>query len=163
MRQLRAAGAGEVFHEVASEAKTDRRQLRRLLGQLAAGDVVMVYAARPAGTLDPRPSEYPRVDHRQKSRVSIPRRRVGDTTTAHGCLMLTVLGGLAEFERELIRARAGEGRERAKVRGRLGRSFRLTLHQRSEAVRRRDRGETLSYIARTYNVHPSTISRLTAS
>ena len=77
--------------------------------------------------------------------------------------MLTVLGGLAEFERELIRARAGEGRERAKVRGRLGRSFRLTLHQRSEAVRRRDRGETLSDIARTYNVHPSTISRLTAS
>ena len=40
-----------------------------------------------------------------------------DTTTAHGRLMLTVLGGLAEFERELIRARTGEGRERAKARG----------------------------------------------
>ena len=38
-----------------------------------------------------------------------------DTTTAHGRLMLTVLGGLAEFERELIRARTGEGRERAKA------------------------------------------------
>jgi hypothetical protein len=33
-----------------------------------------------------------------------------DTTTAHGRLRLTVLGGLAEFERELIRARTGEGR-----------------------------------------------------
>ena len=40
-----------------------------------------------------------------------------DTTTAHGRLMLTVLGGLAEFERELIRTRTGEGRERAKARG----------------------------------------------
>jgi hypothetical protein len=79
-----------------------------------------------------------------------------------GRLMLTVLGGLAEFERELIRARTGEGRERAKARGQsLGRPFKLTPHQRSEAIRRRDRGETLSDIARSYNVHPSTISRLT--
>jgi DNA invertase Pin-like site-specific DNA recombinase len=71
--------------------------------------------------------------------------------------MLTVLGGLAEFERELIRARTGEGRERAKARGQsLGRPFKLTPHQRSEAIRRRDRGETLTDIARSYNVHPST-------
>ena len=40
-----------------------------------------------------------------------------DTTTSHGRLMLTVLGGLAEFERDLIRARMGEGRARAKARG----------------------------------------------
>jgi len=45
-----------------------------------------------------------------------------DTTTPHGRLMLTVLGGLAEFERELIAARTGEGRKRAKARGiRFGR------------------------------------------
>jgi hypothetical protein len=48
----------------------------------------------------------------------------------------------------LIRARTGEGGERAKVRGQgLGGLFNLTLHQRSEAIRRRDRGETLSEIA----------------
>ena len=77
--------------------------------------------------------------------------------------MLTVLDGLAEFERQLIRAHNGEGRERAKARGQsLGRPFKLTPHQRSEAIPRRDRGETLSDIARSYNVHPSTISRLTA-
>jgi len=56
----------------------------------------------------------------------------------------------AEFERELIRARTGEGRERAKARGQsLGRPFKLTPHQRSEAIRRRDRGETLTDIARS--------------
>jgi Resolvase, N terminal domain len=54
-----------------------------------------------------------------------------DTTSPHGRLMLTVLGGLAEFERELIRARTGEGRKRAKERGvRFGRPRKLTPHQR---------------------------------
>jgi DNA invertase Pin-like site-specific DNA recombinase len=76
-----------------------------------------------------------------------------------------VLGGLAEFERDLIRARTGEARERAKARGvKLGRKPKLTLHQRREgAIRRRDDlGETLADIARTFNVSRSTISRLTA-
>jgi DNA invertase Pin-like site-specific DNA recombinase len=63
----------------------------------------------------------------------------------------------------LIRAHTGEGRERAEARGQsLGRPFKLTPHQRSAALFRRDRGETLTNIARSYNVHPSTISRLTA-
>jgi len=74
-----------------------------------------------------------------------------------------IVGGLAEFERELIRARTSEGRERAKANGQsLGRRFKLTSHQRSNAILRRDRGETLTDIASSYNVHPSTISRLTA-
>jgi len=87
-----------------------------------------------------------------------------DTTTAHGRLMLTVLGGLAEFEKELIRARTSEGRERAKARGvKLGRKPKLTEHQKREAIRRRDRdGAPVREIARSYNVSHSTISRLTA-
>jgi Resolvase, N terminal domain len=57
-----------------------------------------------------------------------------DTTTPHGRLMLTVLGGLAEFERELIRARTSEGRIRAKARGvKFGRPRKMTPHQRQEA------------------------------
>ena len=39
---LKKAGAGKVFREVASGAKTDRAQLRRLLDQLDDGDAVMV-------------------------------------------------------------------------------------------------------------------------
>jgi DNA invertase Pin-like site-specific DNA recombinase len=86
-----------------------------------------------------------------------------DTTTSHGRLMLTVLGGLAEFERELIRIRTGEGRARAKENGiSLGRKPKLTPHQKQEAIRRRDEGQSVRAIARSYNVSPSTISRLTA-
>ena len=76
--------------------------------------------------------------------------------------MLTVLGGLAEFERDLIRKRTAEGRERAKARGaRLGRKPKLTSHQQQEARERKESGEAIRDIARSYNVHNSTISRLT--
>ena len=85
-----------------------------------------------------------------------------DTTTSHGRLMLTVLAGLAEFERDLMRARTGEGRARAVARGqRMGRPPKLTAHQQKEAIKRRDQGETLAEIGRSYNVSPATISRLT--
>jgi DNA invertase Pin-like site-specific DNA recombinase len=86
-----------------------------------------------------------------------------DTTTPHGRLMLTVLGGLAEFERELIRARTDEGRKRAQARGvKFGRKLKLTPHQRREALARREAGEALTDIARTFGVSHSTISRLRA-
>jgi DNA invertase Pin-like site-specific DNA recombinase len=75
--------------------------------------------------------------------------------------MLTVLGGLAEFERELIKATTEEGRNRAKARGvRFARKLKLTLHQRQEAIARREAGEPRAEIGRSYNVSHSTISRL---
>ena len=75
--------------------------------------------------------------------------------------MITILGGLAEFERSLILARTSEGRARAKARGvRFGRKLKLTLHQRQEAMARREAGEALAEIGRSYNVSHSTISRL---
>jgi DNA invertase Pin-like site-specific DNA recombinase len=81
-----------------------------------------------------------------------------DTTTSHGRLMLTVLGGLAEFERDLIRARTGEGRARAVARGvKMGRPPKLTPHQQREAIKRRDRGqELLTEIGRSYNARIAT-------
>ena len=80
--------------------------------------------------------------------------------SGHGRFMLTVLGGLAEVERELIRARIGKGRDRAKARGvKLGRKPKLTEHQKREAIRRGE-GEPVREIARSYNVSHSTISRL---
>jgi DNA invertase Pin-like site-specific DNA recombinase len=79
-----------------------------------------------------------------------------DTTTPHGRLMLTVLGGLAEFERELIRARTDEGRKRAQARGvRFGRKLKLTPYQRQEALARSAQGEPLVEIARTFGVSHS--------
>jgi DNA invertase Pin-like site-specific DNA recombinase len=86
-----------------------------------------------------------------------------DTTTPHGVLMLTVLGGLAEFERTLIRVRTGEGRERAKVRGvRFGRPLKLSPHQRREAIERLDAGDAVVDVARSFGVDRATLYRLKA-
>ena len=162
IKQLRAAGAEKVFKETASGAKTDRAQLRRVLTQLAKGDVLMVTRLdRLARSTRDLLNTMATITGNGAGFRSL-HDRWADTTTAHGRLMLTVLGGLAEFERELIRARTSEGRERAKARGvKMGRKPKLTDHQKHEAIRRRDEDEPVREIARTFNVSHSTISRLT--
>src|ERR1700738_1235347 len=161
VRQLTKAGCKKVFREVASGAKTDRAQLRRLLDVLDTGDMLTVTRLDRLGR-PPRALWNPLAATTGKQAGF---RSLGDTwadtTTSHGRLMLTVLGGLAEFERDLIRARTGEGRARAVARGqRMGRPFKLTDHKKREAIKRRNQGETLANIARSYNVSPATISRL---
>jgi DNA invertase Pin-like site-specific DNA recombinase len=84
-----------------------------------------------------------------------------DTTSAHGRLLLNILGKhRRKFERELIRSRTSEGRARAKLRGGFGRKPKLTKHQVQEALARKNAGEALAEIGRSYNVSHSTISRL---
>src|SRR5713101_3478551 len=164
VRQLTKAGCKKVLREVASGAKTDRVQLRRMLDQLDAGDVLMVTRLdRLARSTRDLLNTLAAIAGKQAGFRSLGD-AWADTTTPHGRLMLTVLGGLAEFERELIRARTGEGRARAKARGvKLGRKPKLTLHQKREALARRESGgETLAEIGRSYNVSGWTISRLTA-
>jgi DNA invertase Pin-like site-specific DNA recombinase len=164
VRQLRAAGAGKVFREVASGAKTDRAQLRRLLAELAPGDVLTVTRLDRLARSTRDLLNTLAVITEKKAGFRSLSDTWADTTTPHGRLMLTVLGGLAEFEKELIRARTNEGRARAKARGvKLGRKPKLTEHQKREAIRRRDRdGDPVREIARSYNVSHSTISRLAA-
>ncbi len=160
---LADAGAGKVFKETASGTKTDRLQLRRVLGQLDTGDVLLVTRLdRLARSTRDLLNTLASIAERGAAFRSLGD-SWADTTTPRGRLMLTVLGGLAEFERELIRTRTGQGRERAKARGvKMGRKAKLTPHQQREAVQRRENGEATREIARSYNVSHSTISRLAA-
>ncbi len=107
--ELKSAGCAKVFKEKVSGAKSDRAELAKAIRKLDAGDVLVVT----------------RLDRLARSTrdllnvlAEVAKRGAGfkslkdtwcDTTTMHGRLMLTVLAGLAEFERELIRARTGEG------------------------------------------------------
>jgi Resolvase, N terminal domain len=84
-----------------------------------------------------------------------------DTSSPQGRLLSTLLAAIAEFERELIRERTGEGRRRAMANGvKFGRKPKLSPYQRAEAIKRRAAGETLASIARSYAVDLSMISRL---
>jgi DNA invertase Pin-like site-specific DNA recombinase len=127
---LTAAGAVRVFAEKETGTKTDRAALARAVRILETGDVLLVTKldrlARSTRDL-------------LNTLATIGERRAGfkslgdpwaDTTTPHGKLMITVLGGLAEFERHLILSRTSEGRDRAKARGvKFGRKPKLTKHQ----------------------------------
>jgi DNA invertase Pin-like site-specific DNA recombinase len=157
---LKAAGIAKVYSDKASGAKTDRPQLAKLLKRLEPGDQVIVTRLdRLARSTRDLLNTLDAIGKAQCTFRSIAD-AWADTSTPHGRLILTVLGGLAEFERELIRQRTGEGRARAKARGQsLGRPFKLTPHQRREARERYANGETLVEIGRSYNVSHMTIAR----
>ena len=163
LEQLKAAGCTRIYREKVSGAKADRRELLRMLDRLVAGDVVTVT----------------RIDRLARSTFDlfgIVKRVVdagaqfrslaepwADTSTSTGRLMIAVLGGLADVERDLIRTRTAEGRGRAKARGQhMGRPSKLTPQQQAEARRRRAEGARLKELARSYNVCVATISRLGA-
>lgn len=165
LEALQAAGCAKVYREKISGARSDRAQLAKLLGEIERGDLLIVTRldrlARSTrdllnilGTLAERGAAFRSLGDQW-----------ADTTTPHGRLMLTVLGGLAEFERELIRARTGEGRTRAKARGvHMGRPTKLTPHQLHEAQTALASGTaTQADLARRFNVSQSTISRLNSS
>jgi DNA invertase Pin-like site-specific DNA recombinase len=159
--QLRSADCRPIFKDTASGARADRKELQKMLSALQAGDVVTVT----------------RIDRLARSTFdlfAIVKRIVdaggqfrslaepwADTSTSTGRLMLAVLGGLADVERDLIRTRTAEGRARAKAKGiHMGRPPKLTQEQRREAIARRDGGEPVADIARSYNVNRMTITRL---
>ncbi len=158
---LREAGAARVFAEKVSGAKTDRAQLARAIAALSEGDTLVVCKLdRLARSTRDLLNTLATIAETGASFRSLGD-GWADTTTPHGRLMLTVLGGLAEFERHLILARTTEGRKRAQARGvRFGRKPKLTAHQRAEALTRRAQGEALVDIARSYAVSHTTISRL---
>lgn len=162
--ELHAAGCAKVFKEKASGAKTDRPELAKLIRRLEPGDVLVVTRLdRLARSTRDLLNVLDAIAQQGAGFRSL-KDTWADTTTPHGRLMVTILGGLAEFERELIRARTGEGRDRAKARGvKFGRPRKMTLHQRQEALQRLAAGETQADVARTFNVDISTICRLAAT
>src|SRR5215813_2099108 len=161
--ELHAAGCAKVYAEKISGARSNRPELAKVLKRLDTGDVLIV-------------TRLDRLARSTRDLLNIlddiAKRGAGfkslhdawaDTTSAHGRLMVTVLAGLAEFERELILARTSDGRARAKARGvRFGRPAALTPHQRAEALQRLANGEVQADLARSYGVSQATISRLQA-
>jgi DNA invertase Pin-like site-specific DNA recombinase len=158
---LKAANCVQIFQEKITGARTDRKQLARLLATLDKDDVLIVTRLdRLARSTRDLLNILATIAAKGASFKSLGD-AWADTTSAHGRLMLTVLGGLAEFERHLISTRTGEGRKRAMAKGVvMGRKPKLTHHQRQEAVARREAGESLMDIGRSFNVSHSTISRL---
>jgi DNA invertase Pin-like site-specific DNA recombinase len=162
---LTAAGATTIYQEKISGIRSDRAELANLLGALQSGDTLLVTRLDrlARSTLDLL-GILKRVDDVGAKFRSLADQWC-DMTTAHGKLMVTILGGLADFERSLILARTGEGRKRAKEAGkRLGgrkpENMVMKPEQRVLALARLQAGATASGLAKEYGVHRSTIARL---
>jgi DNA invertase Pin-like site-specific DNA recombinase len=158
---LREAGAARTFAEKESGAKTARAALAKAVGALEPGDTLVVTKLdRLARSTRDLLNTLAAIGDRGAGFRSLGD-PWADTTTPHGKLMITVLGGLAEFERHLILSRTSEGRQRAKANGvKFGRKPKLTKHQVREIMVRIEAGETCRSIAQSYNVSHMTISRL---
>ncbi len=160
LEALKAAGADLVFKEKISGARADRPQLAKLMASLKAGDVLLVTKLDRLGR-----STRELLDLIERiGKAGAAFRSLGDplwdTSSSQGRLLSTLLAAIAEFERDLIKERTGEGRKRAQAAGvQFGRN-KLSDYQRQEALKRRAAGETLSEIAKSYAVDVSMISRL---
>ena len=145
LEALKAAGAAKIFREKISGVRADRPQLAKLMDSLQPGDIVVVSKLDRLGR-----STRELLDLIERiGKAGAAFRSLGDplwdTASSQGRLLSTLLAAIAEFERDLIRERTGEGRKRAIANGvRFGRKPKLSPYQRGEALKRRAAGETLA-------------------
>jgi len=159
--KLKAAGCGRIFSEKISAKSTNgRHALTKAIAALKPGDTLIV-------------ARLDRLARSIRDLLSIMDsiKAVGahikaledpwlDTTTPHGELILTIMGGMAEFERKLIRARCDDGIKRAKARGTVfGRKPALDHGERRKIAERYAAGETMQQLATEYEVGVGTIHR----
>ena len=161
MAQLEAAGCAPIFREKMSGTTAERPQLKKLMGKLAPGDVVVIAAVDRLS----RDTTDLLVIARDMQRAGAGLRSLAepvvDTTSDFAELVLTMLGVAAKLERRRIMERTARGRADAKAKGvKFGRKPILTQHQQKEARARVEAGEPQRSVARSYNVSQATISRL---
>jgi DNA invertase Pin-like site-specific DNA recombinase len=158
---LKAAGCERVFSEKASGKSTNgRREFDKLMRALLPGDSVTV---TKLDRLARSSRDLHNILHELAEKgcgfVSLGESWC-DTTTDIGRLMMTIMGGIAEFERGLIRKRCQDGIDRAKAKGtQFGRKRLLDTGQRRIAAERYAAGETMAMLAREYGVSEPTMWR----
>jgi DNA invertase Pin-like site-specific DNA recombinase len=161
IEQLRAHGCEQIFQEKVSGAKSDRPQLLRLLFSLQTGDTLVITRLdRLARSTADLLNIVKTVTAARANFLSLAE-QWANTSSAVGKLMLTIIGGISEFEKDLIALRTSEGRSRAKQAGiKFGPKPKLSTYQVEEIRRRRENGESCRFLARSYGVSANTISRV---
>lgn len=158
---LRKAGCKKIFQEKISGTKWERPELHKMLESLKTGDVVVVWRLdRLARSTKMLLEITDRIMDAGSKFTSISE-PWADTTSPGGKMIMTVFAGIAEFERDLIRARTGAGREEAVKRGvKFGRPSKMTLKQLKLARRLLAEGNSVRDVAESFGVHYTTLYRL---
>ena len=157
---LKDVGCKRVYEEKVTGAKRDRPQLVRMLDQLRAGDVVVVSRLDRLARSTRDLLEIAEQLNEAEAGLRSLHEPWADTTSPAGRMVLTVFGGIAEFERELIGERTHTGRMAAKARGvRFGRPPKLTADQVALARRLVSEGTSIPEASKILNVHRATLYR----
>jgi DNA invertase Pin-like site-specific DNA recombinase len=160
---LKKAGCTRIFREKVSGAYRDRFELNRMLDQLREGDVVTVWKLDRLARSTRNLLEIVEMIGNAGARFQSISEPWADTTTHAGKMIMTIFAGIAEFERDLIRERTGAGRADAQKRGvRFGRPKKMNIEQQDLARRLLKEGKSVSEVARTFSIHPSTLYRIIA-
>ncbi|MCP1229998.1 recombinase family protein [Acetobacter indonesiensis] len=161
LKTLKQFGCAPIFREKASGADVQRTQLVKLLSTLKKDDTVVVTRIdRLARSTFDLFAIIQAITQKKAQFYSLAE-PWADTTTSTGRLMLAVLGGLADVERDLIRTRTAEGRARAVEQGkRMGRPPRITDEQRRAIAAQRKAGASLKSLAEAFGISQGTVSRI---
>jgi DNA invertase Pin-like site-specific DNA recombinase len=159
---LKAAGCERIFSEKASGKSTNgRKEFDKLMKALLPGDTVTVTKLdRLARSSRDLHNILHELQERSCGFISLGETWCDTTTTAAGRLMMTIMGGIAEFERGLIQSRCEEGIAKAREKGKkFGRPSALDAGQRRKIAARYSAGETMAELAREYECGEATIWR----
>lgn len=161
LRELQAAGCAKIFHEKASSVDI-RPQLQSAIEFVREGDFLVITKldrlARSVSDL------MVTIHDLENKKVGLRILNLGmDTHTPTGKLMLTILGGIAQFEREIMLERQREGIAKAKADGKYKGRKSLAPHLKQEIVRLIASGMSKAKIARELRVGEATIYRILRS
>ena len=158
--RLLAAGCERLFEEKISGAKRNRPELEKLLGEVRKKDILVVTRLdRLARSTVELLAIAERLREKDTGLQSLDEPWV-DTESPSGRMILTVFAGIAEFERALIRQRTRDGLVDARKRGvAFGRPPKMRPDQQALVRELINQGQSISQVAKTFNVHPATIYR----
>lgn len=158
--RLAETGCELFFEEKISGAAKKRPQLEKLLAQLRKDDVVIVTKLDRLARSTAELLRIAEAINEKNAGLQSLGEPWADTTTPAGKMIMTVFGGISEFERSLILTRTQEGRDAARARGvAFGRPSKLRPDQKNVVHDLVKNGQSIAAVARTFNVHPATIYR----
>lgn len=152
--ELQKVGCSKVFKEKASSVKK-RPEFEKCLEYLREGDTLVVWKLDRLGRTTKKLLEL--IDDLKEHNINLQIVTLGvDTATAAGRLFFTMMAGLAEMERELIRERTNAGLKAARARGRLGGRKKFDQEILNRAYMMYDAKMTVDDITKTLNISRST-------
>lgn len=161
LKELQAAGCEKFFKEQVSSV-AERAQLQAALDFVREGDTFCITKIDRLARSITNLLEI--IEALQKKQVAVKILNLGmDTTTPTGKLILTMLAGVAQFEREVMLERQREGIAKAKADGKYKGRKPLSSERRENVIKMSGEGVTRLNIAKQLGIGEASVYRILAT